>query len=64
MLGILRVAILMVLAGMPEEEVAEGLVNYLKQRYNLPEGEVYHDPKGLACETRMVRLVCQNTHQS
>lgn len=64
MLGILKVAVRMVLAGMPEKEVAEGLVNYLKQKYNLPEGEVYHDPTGLAGETRMARLVCQNTHKS
>lgn len=61
MLGILKVAIRMLSAGISEEEVAEGLVNYLKNKYNLPEGETYHDPKGLAGETQSVRIVCRNT---
>jgi len=46
---------------MDEREVAEGLVNILKQKYNLTEGETYHDPKGIAGESKSVRLVCRNT---
>ncbi len=51
----------MIINGMDEREVAEGLVNILKQKYNLTEGETYHDPKGLAGESKSVRLVCRNT---
>jgi hypothetical protein len=61
MLGILKVAVRMIINGMDEREVAEGLVNILKQKYNLTEGETYHDPKGLAGESKSVRLVCRNT---
>ena len=51
----------MIRDGTDEREVAEGLVNILKQKYNLMEGETYHDPKGLAGESKSTRLVCQNT---
>jgi hypothetical protein len=61
MLGILKVAVRMIRDGTDEREVAEGLVNILKQKYNLMEGETYHDPKGLAGESKSTRLVCQNT---
>jgi hypothetical protein len=64
MLGVLKVAQRMISAGMDEKEVAAGLVNFLKEKYNLTEGETYHDPKGLAGESKSVRLVCQNTMPS
>lgn len=51
----------MLAAGLDETEVAAGLVNYLKGRYNLTEGETYHDPKGLAGECLPTRIVCRNT---
>jgi hypothetical protein len=61
MLGLLKVAQRMLAAGLDEKEVAEGLVNFLKNKYNLTEGETYHDPKSLAGESQSVRLVCRNT---
>ncbi len=61
MLGILKVAQRMLAAGLDEKEVAEGLVNLLKTKYNLTEGETYHDPQGLAGESQSVRIVCRNT---
>ena len=63
MLGILKVAQRMIAAGLDEKEVAEGLVNFLKEKYNLMEGETYHDPQGLAGDSEPLRLVCQNTFQ-
>jgi len=51
----------MLAAGLDEKEVAEGLVNLLKTKYNLTEGETYHDPQGLAGESQSVRIVCRNT---
>lgn len=46
-----------------DKEVAKALVsfNLFKDKYSLPEGETYHDPKGLAGECQSVRLVCRNT---
>ena len=61
MLGTLKLAQRMISAGLDEKEVAEGLVNFLKNKYNLTEGETYHDPKSLAGESQSVRLVCRNT---
>jgi hypothetical protein len=63
MLEILTLAQRMISAGLDETEVAAGLVNYLKGRYNLTEGETYHDPQGLACDSEPLRLVCRNTFQ-
>lgn len=61
MLEILTLAQRMISSGLDEKEVAAGLVAHLKEKYNLMEGESYHDPKGLAGESQSVRLVCRNT---
>jgi len=51
MLGILKVAQRMIAAGLDEKEVAEGLINFLKNKYNIVD------------DVTPTRLVCRNTFQ-
>lgn len=52
LLGILKVAQRMISAGLDEKEVAEGLVNFLKNKYNIVD------------DVTPTRLVCRNTIQN